>query len=195
MFGWRRKLDTQPHSVIDRGTEVHGPIHSRGTLEVRGHIRGPVIHDGKLVVAPGGVCAGPVRSVDLYLQGEIHGDVTVTGSLRIGNGGQLFGDADCRRLVIDPGGRFVGINRSDAEGQPAGDATAAGSPPPPAQPAPSAPAARRPVAAPAADPARQDGRPPALEPSGEPGPATSIVFHGYMRSRRRLAPTASDHED
>ncbi len=170
MFGWRRKLDTQPHSVIDRGTEVHGPIHSRGTLEVRGHIRGPVIHDGKLVVAPGGVCAGPVRSVDLYLQGEIHGDVTVTGTLRIGNGGQLFGDADCRRLVIDPGGRFVGINRSDAEGQPAGDATAA-------------------------DPARQDGRPPALEPSGEPGPATSIVFHGYMRSRRRLAPTASDHEE
>ncbi len=126
-FGWRWKQDALPYSVIDRGTEVQGPIRSRGVLEVRGHVRGAVIHEGRMVVAPGGVCSGPVRSDDLYLQGEIHGDVTVTGTLRIGNGGQLYGDADCRRLIIDPGGCFVGINRSELEGRAAGPtATPAG---------------------------------------------------------------------
>ena len=178
MFGWRRKPDAQPHSVIDRGTEVHGPVRSRGTLEVRGCIRGEVAHEGKLVVAPGGICSGPVRSVDLYLLGEIHGDVTVTGTLRIGKGGQLFGDADCRRLVIDPGGRFVGLNRSESAARPAGAAVGA-----------------EPGSALAA-PARQaQEEPEAPVPIAQPAEESTIVFRGYMRSRRRPVTGVSEREE
>lgn len=197
-FGWRWKQDALPYSVIDRGTEVQGPIRSRGVLEVRGHVRGAVIHEGRMVVAPGGVCSGPVRSDDLYLQGEIHGDVTVTGTLRIGNGGQLYGDADCRRLIIDPGGCFVGINRSELEGRAAGPTAA------PAGGAPSAvPVSNGAVPSPqpvwASAPAPVE--PPAREgTAGTMAPQTvqpvqeqqTIVFRGYMRTKRRLAQEASD---
>lgn len=183
MFGWRWKQDAQPYSVIDRGTEVQGPIRSRGVLEVRGQVRGAVAHEGRMVVTPGGVCYGPVRSDELYLQGEIHGDVTVTGTLRIGNGGQLYGDADCRRLVIDPGGCFVGINRSELEGRAAGPSSVPapdGAAPDGAAPAPDSAwaAAPRPV--------------PPQSPPPQPSPEPTIVFHGYMRARRRPPQETSD---
>lgn len=115
MFGWRRKPVSQPHTIIDRDTEIRGPLHSRGTLEIRGFVIGEVVHRGSLVIAPGGVCTGPVQADELFLRGEVHGDVAVSGTLRIGNGGQLFGDASCRRLIIDAGGRFVGKNLSGAD--------------------------------------------------------------------------------
>ncbi len=197
---------------------------SRGTLEVRGCIRGAVTHEGRLIVAPGGVCSGPVRSDDIYLQGEIHGDVTVTGTLRIGNGGQLFGDADCRRLVIDPGGRFVGINRSDSAGRPHGPAAEPlpeasvqqGREAPGAQASAALPAAgsaataavgsqdahapaREPAPVAAAAPAAQPAQPPAREPAAEPGqgpaPENAIVFRGYMLSRRRPAGGAPERAE
>jgi len=180
--------------VIDRGTEVHGPIHSRGILEVRGHVRGPITHDGRLIVAPGGVCSGPVRSVDLYLQGEIHGQVTVTGTLRIGNGGQLYGDADCRRLVIDPGGCFVGINRSEAEGRQAMASAEHAAPGIYGQAPVEAPFGGSP-AKPAPDPPPEPAREPEPESAREPEPEPAIVFHGYLRSKRRPVHAAPDREE
>jgi cytoskeletal protein CcmA (bactofilin family) len=200
MFGWRRQSVSQPSSVIDRETEIRGPVRSRGAMEIRGHIYGEIVHQGRLVIAAGGVCTGPVRATELHVLGEVHGHVVVTGTLRVGNGGQLFGDVECGRLVVDPGGRFVGKNRVGSEGaqelapavvpavHPAGPGARAASTPAPV-PAPAPVPTPRPTPASGPSPASAPAVAPvpAAQPEPRPAPADEgampVVFHGYLRSR------------
>lgn len=205
MFGWRRKPLSHPYSIIDRDTEIRGPLHSRGVMEIRGFVIGEIVHRGNLVVAPGGICTGNVQADELYLRGEVHGDVAVTGTLRIGNGGQLFGDASCRRLIIDAGGRFVGKNLSGSEEEspaeaPAGLATGKPAPeqpkPVPLEPEPvhsaSPPVAEVPQGSAPVQPEPVRFAPPPSAAEVPPGPApappaqepAAIVFHGFMRTKR-----------
>lgn len=193
MFGWRRNRYGEPNSLIDRDTVIEGPLQSRGVMEIRGRVTGAVVHNGRLIVAQGGCCGGPVQADELHIYGEVQGDVNVAGILHIGNGGSLNGDVTCGRLVVDAGGTFLGRNRVGEAG--AAETTACV----PAQvelpPAPQAEAETAPVAEaerPAvtvAAPAVVVQTPAAPEPTPKPAPKPddeppdTVTFHGFMRKR------------
>ena len=48
---------------------------------------------------------------DLELAGEVHGDVTVSGTLVLRSSARLYGDIRCETLQIEQGAFFAGTNR------------------------------------------------------------------------------------
>ncbi|MGE5676178.1 MAG: bactofilin family protein [Mycobacterium leprae] len=119
MFGWKAKPVGQPHSVIDVDTELQGPLKSRGYMEIRGRVIGPIEHEGTVVIAAEGYCQGGIHASEVVIAGEVRGDVVVTDKLRIKAGGKLSGDAVCSSLAIEPGATFNGRNRVGESPRPA----------------------------------------------------------------------------
>jgi len=128
-------------------------------MEIGGRVTGAIAHQGRLTIALGGCCVGPVRADELHIHGEVQGDVEVAGILHIGNGGRLSGNATCGRLVVDAGGTFLGRNRvgeaGAAEGKPVAASHAAA------------------ALQPGAGPTELDGRPEAE--ANEAAPTTQAV--------------------
>jgi hypothetical protein len=56
---------------------------------------------------------------DLELAGEVHGDVTVSGTLVLRSSARLYGDIRCETLQIEQGAFFAGTNRMGEGSTPA----------------------------------------------------------------------------
>lgn len=110
MFG-RRPEQNGDRSVIGPGLQIRGPVTGMGELEIRGRVEGGIAHAGRLIVAAGAVCVGPVQTDDLELAGEVRGDVHARGKLELLPGGRLYGDVICGTLQIHPGAVFEGSTR------------------------------------------------------------------------------------
>lgn len=116
-FG-RRPAPNSERSVIGSGLQIRGPVSGMGELEIRGRVEGGIVHTGRLTVAAGAVCVGPVQTDDLDLAGEVRGDVHARGKLELMPGGRLYGDVVCGTLQIHPGAIFQGTTRMAGDSLP-----------------------------------------------------------------------------
>jgi cytoskeletal protein CcmA (bactofilin family) len=104
----RRGDPREPYSYLHPGTTVEGDVRA-ARLRVDGTLRGSVVVDGLLEVAPGGrVEGGPVRAHDVRIAGEVVADVVAEGTVEVWRDGRLEGDVRAGALDVDEGGRFLG---------------------------------------------------------------------------------------
>ncbi len=119
----RRGDPREPYSYLHPSTTVEGDVHA-ARLRVDGTLRGSVVVEGLLEVAPGGrVEGGPVRAHDVRIAGAVIADVRAEGTVEVWRDGRLEGDVRAGALDVDEGGRFLG--RSLALDAPDPDADAA----------------------------------------------------------------------
>ncbi|MGE5675751.1 MAG: bactofilin family protein [Mycobacterium leprae] len=119
MFGTKKApAVVQPgkvQSIVGEGTQIRGTIHSCGVVRIDGLLEGSIEHDGELIVGPKGKVVATVKSTDLALAGELHGDVQVEGRLELLSGAQLYGDIRCGHLVVHDGALFHGRSLMSAD--------------------------------------------------------------------------------
>ena len=91
-------------SIIDDGLSVEGTFMVKGTLVIKGEVKGAI--DGEsLVVAAGGRVRAAVRVTEMTIGGEFEGDAAVDRDLVILATGSCAGKVACRMLRVEKGGR------------------------------------------------------------------------------------------
>jgi len=105
--------------TVGPGIQLKGEISNCAALVVEGNIDATL--DGEaLEISQRGVFKGTARVESAEIQGSFEGDLSVSGLLRIENGGSVSGKVLYGRIEVVAGGELSGeINKSGAEDAPA----------------------------------------------------------------------------
>lgn len=86
-------------SVITAGMKITGTVETIGSIDVQGEINGDVVCNGKLVVT--GKITGNSRSAEFFADAaKIEGEVTTTGTAKVGVGAVIIGNVSATSAVI-----------------------------------------------------------------------------------------------
>ena len=133
-------------SRIGKSVQFEGEIHSAEDLYVDGIIKGVInIPDHLLVIGPNSKVHAQINARSLDLQGQLQGQVTVAGRIKIQKNGRFDGELSTHRLVIEDGAYFCGTSHMEepkpqqkagaAQGTRPGPPKVSGVPPDPKAPA------------------------------------------------------------
>lgn len=105
-------LDTATEQIstfIAPGATIDGPLTTKESTRIDGIINGNVTVNGSLIVGQDGKITGTVTATNLFLAGEIAGNVSASnGKVEISDTGKLVGDLMAKSLVIDENAIFQG---------------------------------------------------------------------------------------
>ncbi|NBD25563.1 bactofilin family protein [Paenibacillus glycinis] len=112
---WKRdKISTSlSDTFIGEGTIVEGPIRSAGNVRLEGQLRGDLFCEGDAVLGETAFAIGNITARNLFLAGQVTGNVRIGGKLTITATGKFYGDMDAVTLEIEEGGVFQGNSAMD----------------------------------------------------------------------------------
>lgn len=90
-------------SIIDRDLSVDGTIISKGSLVIRGSVRGSLKGE-KVVIAEEGAVYADTNVTSLTVGGTFEGEVHASEELIILSTGSCSGTVVCRNLTVESGG-------------------------------------------------------------------------------------------
>ncbi len=114
MFGSRKEVSPDPTleqigTIIGAGAVLDGPLTTKDSTRIDGTIKGNVTVSGALVVGQEGKITGTVSCLNVYVAGEITGNVSAPqGKVEISDTGKVIGDIACKSIVIDENAVFQG---------------------------------------------------------------------------------------
>ena len=82
------KVDT----LIGLGTHFQGVISSQGVIRVDGSFVGEIKNQGDLIIGDKGVLEANVEAKNIFISGQIKGNVYAKGKVEITATGKVFGD-------------------------------------------------------------------------------------------------------
>ena len=101
--------DNQITTIIASGAILDGPLTAREGTRIDGTVNGNVTINGSLIVGQEGKIVGAVTATNLFLAGEIQGNINAAnGKVEISDTGKLTGDLSAKTLVIDENAVFQG---------------------------------------------------------------------------------------
>ena len=92
-------------SIIDRDLEVDGSLVDKGSLVVKGTIKGS-LEGNSVVISEEGTILADVKVETMTIGGRFEGRVETSGQLTILAKGRCSGEVVCRDLVVEPGGQI-----------------------------------------------------------------------------------------
>jgi cytoskeletal protein CcmA (bactofilin family) len=104
--------------VVGQGLAFNGAIDACTHLVVGGHVASDVQHCDRLEIAAGGSFRGTAAVNDADIAGQFEGELTVAGCLRIRETGRVKGRITYGTLLVESGGRLLGVTDSSAESRP-----------------------------------------------------------------------------
>ena len=130
-------------SILSRGDSASGRWIIGGDGEVLGEFSGEIECGGSLLIGKGADITATIRGNEITIAGQVRGNVTAVGRLKITASGRLEGDARVGALVVQEGGVHHGVIRVHPEGVPEiDDSVVEAAPPAQAAPAPQTPVDR-----------------------------------------------------
>ena len=95
----------QIFSIIDRDLEVDGSLVDKGSLIVKGTVKGTL--EGKsVVISEEGTILADAKIETMTIGGRFEGRVETSGQLKILATGRCSGEVVCQDLVVEPGGQL-----------------------------------------------------------------------------------------
>jgi cytoskeletal protein CcmA (bactofilin family) len=95
-------------SVLAAGLRIAGSLETDGFLRVEGRVKGDLKAQGQVLVSPGGVVEGDIRTRHAIVAGEVHGHVFADESVELKAGCHVIGDIATPRISIEEGGKVDG---------------------------------------------------------------------------------------
>jgi cytoskeletal protein CcmA (bactofilin family) len=106
----------QNEAILSQGTVVRGRITGEGDLRVLGTVEGDISLRGSLLVGEGGrVLAGTVEASHVSVEGEIGGEIVVSGELVVHAAGVVRGRLRGASIRIHEGATVAADIESDFE--------------------------------------------------------------------------------
>ncbi len=83
-------------------------VGSESVLRIDGHTKGPIQYAGAVSVGPNGQVSGNLSAVEIFVEGEISGNVRASRSLRIAASAKIVGDMESPRVSVARGAQLRG---------------------------------------------------------------------------------------
>lgn len=99
-------------SVLARGVQVHGTVHTEGVVRIEGVVDGDVRAGGQVLVAPGGFIEGDVVTRHAVIGGRVQGQILAETLVEIRSGGEVCGNIVAPRIAVEEGGSVNGMLRT-----------------------------------------------------------------------------------
>ncbi len=102
--------------IIGEQSSFDGNLSSEGSVRIDGKTKGDIQSKGDVIVGQNADVIGNIISENTEISGQLVGNITSTGCLKIYATGRLFGDIEVTSFIIEEGGVFEGnckINRED----------------------------------------------------------------------------------
>lgn len=93
-------------NIIAKGTKIVGDFFSEGDLRVDGTVEGNIETAGKVVVGKEGVILGKLSCSNAYFEGQLKGNLELTGTLTLKSTAHIEGDVVIEKLAVEPGATF-----------------------------------------------------------------------------------------
>lgn len=98
----------QIESILGKGFQVKGVIHSKGTLRIDGTCEGTIEGEADVIVGESAVVNSEIKARNVTVAGTVTGNITASGRLEIVQTGKVRGDVRVGTLVISEGALFHG---------------------------------------------------------------------------------------
>lgn len=127
-------LDT---TYVGKNLKIKGNISGEGSIIIQGSLEGKFDLKGRLKVAQGAKIKGNVRATDVYVSGNIEGEIAASERVQLDNTARIIGGIVSPKISILEGARFDGeIKMSDRAVEVSKPATPGPTQPPPASAVP-----------------------------------------------------------
>ena len=98
------KIDT----IIGPHTYIEGTLSSNACLRIDGRVKGRIECEGSLVIGPEAKVEAEIVAENVYIAGELIGNVLAKSRLEIIEKGKVYGDITTAKLVVDQDVIFEG---------------------------------------------------------------------------------------
>ena len=97
-----------PDTIIGKGVEVKGTLQTSGDIQINGSLAGKLITDGDVVVGEHAFVDADINADNVYVSGEVTGDIHAMGKIEILETGRVTGNVSSTALAIESGGILKG---------------------------------------------------------------------------------------
>ncbi len=99
---------TSISTFIGADTKVEGTLITRSSVRIDGEIVGGVVADGTVVLSQSGQIQGNVIAENIVVAGVVDGNINVKDKTNIEPTGEVYGDINTTRILIDEESVFQG---------------------------------------------------------------------------------------
>ncbi len=110
---------TDKETIIGPTVKVDGNFVGAGNVMVEGHVSGSLKTSKDLRIGEGATLKADIEAANIFLAGEVRGQVKCHGRLEIAATGKIFGNVDTKTIAIAHGAVMHGKVTMAAEGHPA----------------------------------------------------------------------------
>lgn len=99
---------TSISTFIGADTKVEGTLITRSSVRIDGEIVGGVVADGTIILSQTGQIQGNVIAENIVVAGVVDGNINVKDKTNIEPTGEVYGDINTARILIDEQSVFQG---------------------------------------------------------------------------------------
>lgn len=103
-----RVSQTSISTFIGADTKLEGTLITRSSVRVDGTIVGGVVADGTVILSQNGQIQGNVIAENIVVAGVLDGNLTIKDKTNIEPTGEVYGDINTARILIDEQSVFQG---------------------------------------------------------------------------------------
>lgn len=106
-------------TILGKGSAFDGKLTFEGAVRIDGVFSGEIRTDGTLILGQTAQVKAEIQAHVVIIEGEVHGDLTATGSIEIHAPARVYGNLATPNLEIEKGSLFEGNCQMQAEPAPA----------------------------------------------------------------------------
>lgn len=95
-------------TLVGVNTELNGDISSKGILRIDGKVTGNVNVQGDIFIGEDAYINGDITASNIHIAGEVEGNITTSGVLKLLSSSKLTGDIQVQAFVCCEGSIFDG---------------------------------------------------------------------------------------
>lgn len=106
MAMWQRENGVEGRDVetiIGSTVKVDGNFVGAGDVTVEGHVAGTLKTSKNLRVGPSAVIKADIEAANIFIAGEVRGQVVCKGKVELGSSGKIFGNVDTHSIIVAHG--------------------------------------------------------------------------------------------
>lgn len=96
------------NTIIGEDCCFEGLFNSSGSIRIDGTVKGEIKVSGNLYVGENGKVLGNIKGLNIFIAGEVQGNVFSDDQLRISTTGRLYGDVNIKTFILDENATFEG---------------------------------------------------------------------------------------
>ncbi len=99
-----------PDTIIGRGVRVEGSLQTAGDIQINGEFKGKLLTEADVVVGEHAVVDADINGQNVYVSGEVKGDINAFEKIQILETGKVDGNVTSAALSIESGGILKGTS-------------------------------------------------------------------------------------